>query len=163
MTTASAFTAAAELLIANVAAGLHRRPMRKELAAAARMLDIPVAVFPATRGFRVYAGEGHAVTCQNLSEVAGIMLAHLPEPAPAAAPSPLQRIVQWAKGFDLQELRWEAVAALLDAGVPALACVPVDRLPRLIGGAEYACKTQWFEAPLWILSEAERDARRWLD
>lgn len=163
VTTAPAFTAAAETLIANVAAGLHRRPTRKALTAAARTLDIPVAVFTATRGFRVYAGEGHAVTCQNLSEVAGIMLAHMPKPAPAAAPSPLQRLADWAKGLDLQELRWGAVNALLDAGLPALSLVPVERLPRLIGGAEYACKTQWFEAPLWILSEAERDARRWLD
>jgi hypothetical protein len=163
MTTALAFTTAAELLIANTAAGLHRRPMRKELAAAARTLDIPVAVFPATRGFRVYAGEGHAVTCQNLSEVAGIMLAHMPQPAPAPAPSPLQRLAEWAKGLSLQELRWDAVGALLDAGVPALSLVPLQRLPLLIGGAEYALKTPWIEAPLAVLAAAEDDARRWLD
>lgn len=163
MTTAPIIAASAELLIANTAAGFHKKPTRKGLAAAANLLGIPVAVYTATRGFRVYVEDSHAVTCQNLAEVAGIMLANMPKPEPAAAPSLLQRLTDWASGLDLSGLRWEAIGAMLNAGVPALTLVPIGRLPLLIGGAEYALKTPWPEAPLAVLAAAEDDARRWLD
>lgn len=150
------------LLLARDSTGYTLRDLQESIAA----LGLDAHVWRSTsRGFRVgIAGlAGGWVEVSTLSQAAALAAMRLPKPAPAAAPSPLQRIVRWAKGFDLQELRWEAVAALLDAGVPALSLVPVERLPLLIGSTEYACKTQWFEAPLWILSEAEREARRWLD
>ncbi len=115
-----------------------------------------------SRGYRVCMARLplNWVEVSTLSQAAALAALYLPQPA---TPGPLQRLTQWAKGFDLQELRWDALNALLDRGVPALSLVPLRELPRLIGGTEYACKTQWFEAPLWILGEAERDARRWLD
>jgi len=150
------------LLLARDSTGYTLRDLQQSIAA----LNLDAHVWRSTsRGFRVGIAGMPAgwVEVSTLSQAAALAALRLPKPAPAAAPSPLQRIAQWVKGFDLQELRWDAVNALLDAGLPALSLVPVERLPRLIGGAEYACKTQWFEAPLWILSEAERDARRWLD
>ena len=115
-----------------------------------------------SRGYRVCMARLplNWVEVSTLSQAAALAALYLPQ---AAAPGPLQRLAQWAKGFDLQELRWDVVNALLDRGVPALTLIPLRQLPRLVGGTEYACKTQWFEAPLWILREAELDARRWLD
>lgn len=152
------------LLLARDSTGYTLRDLQQSVAA----LNLDAHVWRSTsRGFRVGIAGMPAgwVEVSTLSQAAALAALRLPvlTPAPAATPGPLQRLAQWAKGLDLQELRWGAVNALLDAGLPALSLVPVDRLPRLIGGAEYACKTQWFEAPLWILSEAERDARRWLD
>jgi hypothetical protein len=126
-------------------------------------LNLDAHVWRSTsRGYRVaIAGLTlNWVEVSTLSQAAALAALRIPQPA---APGPLQRLAQWAKGFDLQELRWDVVNALLDRGVPALTLIPLRQLPRLVGGTEYACKTQWFEAPLWILHEAELDARRWLD
>lgn len=150
------------LLLARDSTGYTLRDLQESIAA----LSLDAHVWRSTsRGFRVgIAGlAGGWVEVSTLSQAAALAAMRLPKPAPAAAPSPLQRLAQWAKGLDLQELRWDAVNALLNVGLPALSLVPVARLPRLIGGAEYALKTPWVEAPLAVLAAAEDDARRWLD
>lgn len=160
-----ALRAAAPGLIADMAAGLTKGRVVQDLQNAIAALELDANVWPSsTRGYMVsLAGLPGSVQVSNLREAAALTCLLLPAEAPAAAASPLQRLARWAKGIDLQGLRWGAVNALLDAGLPALSLVPVARLPLLIGCTEYACKTQLHEAPLWILSEAEREARRWLD
>jgi hypothetical protein len=162
-----ALRAAAPTLIADMAVGLTKGRVVQDLQNAIAALGLEADVWASsTRGYMVsLTGLPGSVQVSNLQQAAALVSMLLPvaAPAPAAAPSPLQRIAEWVKGVDLGELRWNAVNALLDAGVPALALMPVERLPLLIGCTEYACKTQWFEAPLWILQEAEREARRYLD
>jgi hypothetical protein len=73
--------------------------------------------------------------------------------------------VSWLKWqiWGLQDLRSVAIERLLDIGTPALALVPITRLPFFFGVAEYACKTRFHEAPGYILWQAEYEALRWLD
>jgi len=62
----------------------------------------------------------------------------------------------------VRDLRDEAIYALLDMGIPALALVPLWELPGLIDGAEYRSKSRLHDAPLFVLEQAEHDARSWL-
>jgi hypothetical protein len=43
------------------------------------------------------------------------------------------------------DLRQDAVVAGYDAGLPPLLLADLSDLPGLMGRAEYACKTQWFD------------------
>jgi hypothetical protein len=43
------------------------------------------------------------------------------------------------------DLRAEAFEAAYVAGLPPLLLADVSELPGLLGRAEYACKTQWFD------------------
>lgn len=65
--------------------------------------------------------------------------------------------------YGLQDLRAEVMYALLNHGIPALALVPVTDLVDLISGAEYRSKMPLLSAPLFVLQQAEYDARLWLD
>ena len=65
--------------------------------------------------------------------------------------------------WGLQDLRNMIIATLLDAGIPALALVPITDLPGFIDGAEYGSKMRFHAAPLFVLEQAEYDAQRWLD
>lgn len=66
-----------------------------------------------------------------------------------------------------QDLRGETIGLAFEAGFPALLLVEVKDLPRLIGRAEYATKTQWFEyvrdgAIGALIRETNREAQHWL-
>ena len=65
--------------------------------------------------------------------------------------------------WGLEGLRSRIIATLLDAGIPALALVPVSELPGFIDGAEYGSKMRFHAAPLFVLEQAEYDAQRWLN
>lgn len=65
--------------------------------------------------------------------------------------------------WGLRDLRDSALCRLQSAGVPALALVPLSRVPQFLGMAEYACKMELHQAPLMVLDQAEREATRWLD
>lgn len=65
--------------------------------------------------------------------------------------------------YGLQDLRAEALYALLNCGVPALALVPITDLLDLVRGAEYRCKMPLLSAPMFVLGQAELRARLWLD
>lgn len=65
--------------------------------------------------------------------------------------------------WGLRDLRDDALGWLQERGVPPLMLVPVTRLPRIIGTAEYVCKFEWHQAPLFVLKQANFDAWRWLN
>jgi hypothetical protein len=67
----------------------------------------------------------------------------------------------------IQDLRGETIGLAYEAGFPALLLVEVKDLPRLIGRAEYATKTQWFEyvregAIDALIRNVNREAQEWL-
>ena len=73
--------------------------------------------------------------------------------------------VSWLtwQAWGLQDLRDDALGWLQDHGVAPLALVPITKLPDLLGRAEYACKFEWHQAPLFVLEQVNYEARRWLD
>ena len=72
-----------------------------------------------------------------------------------------------ALSWFVQDLRGETIGLAFEAGFPALLLVEVKDLPRMIGRAEYATKTQWFEyvrdgAIGALIRETNREAQHWL-
>lgn len=66
-----------------------------------------------------------------------------------------------------QDLRGETIGLAYEAGFPALLLVEVKDLPRLIGRAEYATKTQWPEyvrqgAIGALIRNVNQEAQSWL-
>lgn len=66
-----------------------------------------------------------------------------------------------------QDLRGETIGLAYEAGFPALLLVEVEDLPRLIGRAEYATKTQWPEyirqgAIGALIRNVNQEAQHWL-
>lgn len=58
--------------------------------------------------------------------------------------------------------RDRARLALRKAGVPAVLMMPVHYLPGYLGAAEYACKMQFHQAPLFVLDQLELDCDTWI-
>ena len=62
----------------------------------------------------------------------------------------------------LTDARDEARFWLFDAGVPAFLLTELANLRLAMGRTEYSLKTQFHEAPLWVLQETAQTCRDWL-
>lgn len=62
----------------------------------------------------------------------------------------------------LVDARNEVRFFLFDAGLPAILLTELSDLADLMGRTEYGLKTQFHQAPLWVLQETEQACRNWL-
>lgn len=62
----------------------------------------------------------------------------------------------------LADARDEARFWLFEAGVPAFLLTELTNLKLAMGRTEYSLKTQFHQAPLWILQETAQTCHDWL-